>query len=49
MESIVVELVVGPEKNQDKTGHPYGKTGDIDEEISLVPSDIPESGLDVIS
>jgi hypothetical protein len=45
MEGIVVELIVGPEKDQDEAGHPHGEACDINEEIPFVSPDVPESGL----
>jgi len=48
VERIIVQLVIGPEKDEDEASHPHGQASYIDEGIAFVSLDVPEGCFDVV-
>jgi hypothetical protein len=45
MEFVVTQLILNPEKQQYYTGHTDGQTGNIDERVGFVSSDVSKSNF----
>ena len=49
MEPVITQFILHPKQDQDAGRHADGKTGNIDQGISLVTYDISKSGLEIVS
>jgi len=43
MKTIITLLIIDPEEYQQKTKHPHGQAGDVDNRIEFVPRNVSQS------